>query len=690
MAGISKRLQTGDGAKHTAIAYPWHRCRSGVAHEGIMACSKTTDRHFHRLIALVFALVCVVSSCGTLLWAAPVDLASARRVAEAEIQRHIDLYGAWGAAPSASVGAGETVWLDGQAVAHHFSVQPAGHVLVAADDRFSPVLLYSPTSTFDPARVTDPTGIEAWVLPEILKTLENLENDASAGYRALGADPAAADAAARISSAWSLYLASSATATRSLAAAGERLDEGLIVGPLLVSRWGQGQYYNAEIPAVGGACDHALTGCVATAFAQLMRYWQWPFSGEGDYSYQWAGQTVSADFEIPYDWDLMPDSLSSNSTADQVTAVAHLMADVAVAVETDFGCSGSSSTRYGDEILDRFFRYKSLMARHSRSHYDAAGWFGLIQSELDAQPPRPMLFSIFTDDWSGHEVVIDGYETGPTDMVHINLGWSGAYNGYYDVTHDFTAAYEWRSDYQVLVTGIEPDNTPPVVDAGEDQLALMGQVVTLGGSAVDPDGFDLSRIRWIQRSGPLVALSNAQALQPTFSAPPVTAETDLAFELVVDDAQGSQVSDTCTITIYPPLDHPVAMAGTDRTVTPGSQVTLTGSAVAADGQTIQSYAWLPPSDQRAVSLTAEDAIQTSFIAPDVTSETELVFTFQVTDSSGQTAEDDCVITVSADAATTWGSGSDGDPDSGDTPTVNNTGGRSSSGGGPCFIQSLRP
>jgi hypothetical protein len=301
-----------------------------------------------------------------------------------------------------------------------------------------------------------------------------------------------------------------------------------------------------------------------------------------------------------------------------------------------------------------------------------------------------MLFSIFTEDWSGHEVVIDGYETGPTDKVHINLGWSGAYDGYYDITHNFTAAYEWRADYQVLVTGIEPDNTPPHVDAGEGQLAVMGDVVTLDGSAEDPDGFALDRIRWIQRSGPLVELSNAQALQTTFSAPLVDAETALTFELVVDDAHGSRISDTCTITIYPPLDHPVAMAGSDQIATPGTQVTLTGSAVATEGHTIQSFAWVPPSDQRAVGLTVENASQTRFLAPDVATDTELVFTFQVTDTSGQMAVDDCVITVSPDLPAPWEDGSESDPASGGTPAADNTGGRSSGGGGPCFVDSLFP
>ncbi|MEJ2638342.1 MAG: hypothetical protein P8010_02085 [Desulfosarcinaceae bacterium] len=106
-----------------------------------MVSQKTVKRHLCRIIVLVCTLVCGPYISNTLVLAAPVDLTSARQVAEAEVQRHIDLYGAWGDAQTAHIDAGETVWLDGEAVAHLFRVHPAGHVLVAADDRFSPVLL---------------------------------------------------------------------------------------------------------------------------------------------------------------------------------------------------------------------------------------------------------------------------------------------------------------------------------------------------------------------------------------------------------------------------------------------------------------------------------------------------------------------------------------------------------------------
>ena len=635
----------------------------------------------------IWLILLLVTGGGGVAAAAPIDLAAARQVALAEIWRHIDLHGSWGDAATAEAGHGETVWLDGVAVAHHFEVLPAGHVLVAADDRFSPVLLYSPASGFDPVNIDDPAGIEAWVLPEILRALQGFENGDSYGYRAMGDDSAATgETTRRISSAWSLYLPAGTTPGRTLARATEEgpdLGDGIVVGPVMDTRWGQGARYNELIPAIAGGCDHALTGCVATAFAQVMRYWQWPYNGEGGHSYTWNGRTVSADFEQPYDWELMPASLGSESSAMEIDAVAHLMADVAVAVETDYGCSASSSMRYGDEVLDRFFRFKAQMARHSRSRYSSDGWLGLIRSELDADPPRPMLFSIFTADWGGHEVVIDGYQTGPTDKVHVNMGWTGAYNGYYDITQNFTAGHEWRADYQVLVSGIEPANTAPQADAGPDQVVLMEQVVTLAGSAADPDGFGLEQVHWVQRGGPQVTLSDTDALSTTFTAPQVTVETALIFELIVDDPHGARATDTCVVTIFTPQDHPVAEAGMDQTVTAGSRVALRGSAMASQGAEIDACLWLPPpeSEQRSLDLTAESSPETSFIAPGVDVDTDFVFTFQVTDTSGQTAEDSCVITVRPPHT-------DETSDPEEIPTSIDSDSRSSGSGGPCFIGTL--
>jgi hypothetical protein len=135
----------------------------------------------------------------------------------------------------------------------------------------------------------------------------------------------------------------------------------------------------------------------------------------------------------------------------------------------------------------------------------------------------------------------------------------------------------------------------------------------------------------------------------------------------------------------------VAAAGTDQIVTSGSEVILTGSGMASEGHEIDAYAWLPPADadQRALEMTSVSSQELRFVAPVVDVDSQLVFILQVTDTSGQTAEDACVVTVKAlpytDAQTSGDSAGDADQ----SPGGNDTGSRSS-GGGPCFLGTLRP
>jgi hypothetical protein len=75
------------------------------------------------------------------------------------------------------------------------------------------------------------------------------------------------------------------------------------VGPLLKSTWNQDAPYWNFTPQIGG--QHTYTGCSATAMAQIMYYWNYPSMGQGGHSYQWNGQTLSANFNHQYYWDQM-------------------------------------------------------------------------------------------------------------------------------------------------------------------------------------------------------------------------------------------------------------------------------------------------------------------------------------------------------------------------------------------------
>ena len=124
------------------------------------------------------------------------------------------------------------------------------------------------------------------------------------------------------------------------------------VGPLLTTTWDQGQYYNALCPEdANGPDGHALTGCVATAMAQIINYWGYPVHGRGSHSYQhntYGTLSVNYDSAI-YDYAHMPSALTATSTPQQVNAVAQLMRDCGVAANMGYGPTESSSYDIGEE-----------------------------------------------------------------------------------------------------------------------------------------------------------------------------------------------------------------------------------------------------------------------------------------------------------------------------------------------------
>jgi hypothetical protein len=185
----------------------------------------------------------------------------------------------------------------------------------------------------------------------------------------------------------------------------------------------------------------------------------------------------------------------------------------------------------------------------------------------------------------------------------------------------------------VTVRPPSPVNQAPVALAGLNQTGIVsGTIVTLdGSSSYDPDGDPLT-YAWTQTAGVAVTLSSATAARPTFTAPAVTAVTDLLFELRVSDGSLS-ATDPVRITVQPPAANlpPVAAAGVNQTVLSGATVTLDGSGSSdPDGDTL-TYAWRQTGGP-SVPLVAGSVTQT-FTAPNVTASTDLQFWLDVNDGS---------------------------------------------------------
>lgn len=252
------------------------------------------------------------------------------------------------------------------------------------------------------------------------------------------------------------------------------------VAQLLTTQWDQGNPYNLFCPTTNsGIYGRAVTGCVATAMAQVMRYWSHPQRGTGSHTYTpeyYNGSslfgTQSVDFSsTEYDWDNMPDRLSSTSTTTEKEAVATLMYHCGVAVDMQYGTSqqGGSGAfvqnipylSYSQTLngMVNFFGYSSNATALQRKKYEDQEWLNIVRVELRAH--RPVIYS-GGDPEGGHCFVCDGF--GGLGFFHFNWGWSGVGDGDFTLNNLVPGSggvgggnYSFNDDQEIII-GLQPHN----------------------------------------------------------------------------------------------------------------------------------------------------------------------------------------------------------------------------------------
>lgn len=249
------------------------------------------------------------------------------------------------------------------------------------------------------------------------------------------------------------------------------------VAPLLGNiQWNQMIPYNNMCPMYNST-NRSVTGCVATAMAQVMMYYQYPTTLQANIP---AYVSHTKNLSIPqinkgerYDWaNMLPQYASYeplNYTDAQATAVAKLMYHCGAACEMDYG--SSSGANVTPAILSTYFGYDSdLMQDLNRDAFTLAEWSQIMDKELSVK--RPILYSGRSSD-GGHEFVCDG--TDGNGLYHINWGWGGYQDGYFDVTilnpdkggAGSGSAPDGYNQYCSMIVGIAPDNSKvdePLVD----------------------------------------------------------------------------------------------------------------------------------------------------------------------------------------------------------------------------------
>lgn len=205
------------------------------------------------------------------------------------------------------------------------------------------------------------------------------------------------------------------------------------IAPLLGDiSFGQGEPYNNLCPTIDG--EHCLTGCVATTMASIATYYKYPTKGTGirQYSSETNGLHCSFDYDnTTFDWDNILHTYAEGDYNDaQANAVANLMLACGVASQMDYSLVFSGA--YDIDALTGMAEnmgYNPYMLNQRRAMYSSTEWMNIIKGQLSAG--QPLYYSGSDPQRGGHAFVLDGYDS--DDRVHINWGWNGMSNGYFDI-----------------------------------------------------------------------------------------------------------------------------------------------------------------------------------------------------------------------------------------------------------------
>ncbi len=265
-----------------------------------------------------------------------------------------------------------------------------GFVVLSADDAATPVLGYSDESAFDPANI--PSGLK-YMLETYTEQIQwaSEHPDKVRSYTTTEREP---------------------------------------VATICKTKWNQGSPYCLLCPVMGNY--YAVTGCVATAMAQVMKAHNWPATGVGSHSYSWTYSgttyTASTDFSSHnYDWDNMLDTYGSSASTTEKNAVAQLMYDCGVSVDMSYSPSASGANgNVASQALVNYFNYDKGMSQYYRDNFYINEWNDLAYAEVAAGRPTLICGS---NSEGGHAFVCDGYSE--NDLFHINWGWGGMSDGYF-------------------------------------------------------------------------------------------------------------------------------------------------------------------------------------------------------------------------------------------------------------------
>lgn len=331
----------------------------------------------------------------------------------------------------------------------------AGYLLLSADDVAAPILGYVDCGSFDAEMI--PPAMKWW----LSQYSEQTE-----------------------------YYSSHNAKTYSAA----KIVSGGAISPMLKTKWNQGKPFNNQCPQINGI--NSVTGCVATAMAQVMAYHRYPEVGNGTVSVTVGTTSYSLNLaQEKFAWSNMLDQyIAGQYNQSQADAVAYLMKACGYSVGMSYSTeeSGAASLNMGSALINNF-GYNKNITYEKRMFYSTTEWEQMVYNELKAN--RPVLYG-GQSEGGGHEFVCDGYDG--NGYFHINWGWGGISDGYFllqslnpddlGIGGGTGGGYSFDQD---IIAGVQPATTSENADLKLFQYgALTGNKTSTATIAVKATGFN--------------------------------------------------------------------------------------------------------------------------------------------------------------------------------------------------------
>lgn len=393
----------------------------------------------------------------------------------------------------------------GEPVYYIVYLDPCGYVIVPADDEVEPVIGFSSESQYNPSP-DNPMGalVSADMASRVTAARREKHDPANSKYTPF----------INARSKWqNLELLDDATVPLEATHVSSVSD--VRVSPLVLSKWNQGsecsnQCYNIYTP------NNYPCGCVATAMSQLMRFYQYPPSPStlGPFTISVSG--VSQQRSLmggSYAWSDMVLDPDCSTTLTQRQAIGVLTHDAGVAVNMDYasGGSGANTLKTAQALKEVFGYLNAVKGYNGGSNISESNLNTMLNPNLDAG--FPCLLGI-TGTPGGHAIVCDGYGYNMSTLYHhLNMGWSGSNDAWYDLpdidTSIGTFASIYKSVYNVYVAG-------------------SGEIIS--GRVTYPDGSPINGATVTTGGGAYTAVTNAKGIYALAHVPANSNYTVQAFE----------------------------------------------------------------------------------------------------------------------------------------------------------------